>query len=108
TLHPTPGAVTEPNLDSLAGSALPAHDITDKLQLLRHPLVGSDDLVERVGYFAHDPGLVGWQSHGKIAGLHCLKRPQQLFQSKFQTRHRPRKGFDDRPLPIRMWLIFLS
>ncbi len=42
----------EAELDALAGLAFAADDLADMFELLRHPLVGGDDLVERVGDLA--------------------------------------------------------
>src|SRR5213082_478861 len=49
TLHLAPGAVRQRELDAPACLALAPDDLADALQLLRHPLVGGDNLVEGVG-----------------------------------------------------------
>ena len=57
-LHLAPGAARQAEPDALAGLALAADDLADALELLRHALVGGDDLVEGVGDLAHDADLV--------------------------------------------------
>ena len=55
-LHLAPGAVRQAELDALAGLAFAADDLADMFELLRHPLVGGDDLVEGVGDLAGEAG----------------------------------------------------
>ena len=50
------------------------------LELLRHALVGGDDLVERVGDLALDADLVARQPDGEIADAHGLQRAEQLVE----------------------------
>jgi hypothetical protein len=51
-LHLAPGAIRQSELDALAGLALAADDLADIFELLRHPLVGGDDLIEGIGDLA--------------------------------------------------------
>ena len=69
-----------PKLDALAGLALAADDLPDMLELLRHALVGGDDLVEGIGDLAGEAGLVARQPHREIADPHRLQRLKQLGQ----------------------------
>ena len=62
----------EPN--ALLGLALPADHLADPLELLRHALIGGDDLVERVGDLALDAEPVAGHAHREIADAHRLKR----------------------------------
>ena len=71
-----------PKLHALAGLALAADDLADALELLRHALVGGDDLVEGVGDLARDAGPVARQPHAKIPYLHGLQGLQQLVGVK--------------------------
>ena len=57
-------------MHALAGLALAADDLADALELLRHALVGGDDLVEGVGDLAADADLV--------AGMRTEKSPARI------------------------------
>ena len=69
-----------PNLHALAGLALAADDLADAFELLRHALVGGDDLVEGVGDLAQDTDLVAGHAHGEVAHAHGLQRVQEIMQ----------------------------
>src|ERR1700693_5179999 len=60
-------------LDALTGLAFAADDLADMFQLLRHPLVGGDNLVKGVGDLAGEPGPVHRQAHRKITEPHSLQ-----------------------------------
>ena len=74
--HLAPGAVRQAELDALAGLAFAADDLADALELLRHALVGGDDLVEGVGDLAEDADLV--------AGMRTEKSPTRMACSAFR------------------------
>ncbi len=50
------------------------------LELPRHTFVCGNDIVERVGDLAGQPGLVTGQADGEVADPHRLKRLQQLVR----------------------------
>ena len=75
---PRPAGQVEP--DALPGFSFAADDLSDALELLRHSLVGGDDLVEGIGNLALDPEMIAGHSHRKIAGAHCLQGVQQILQ----------------------------
>src|ERR1700722_4662155 len=60
--------------------ALLAHRLADTIELKRHLLVGTDDLIEGIGDLACEAGLVAGQAYRKIAIAHRLQRAQQLTQ----------------------------
>ena len=66
--------------DALLGLAFLADPLADALELLRHALVGGDDLVERVGDLAFDADAVARHANRKVANPHRLQRRQQLMQ----------------------------
>ena len=78
--HLAPGAVRQAELHALAGLAFAAHDMADALELLRHALVGGDDLVERIGDLAEQADLVAGHAHGEVAHAHRLQRIEQIVQ----------------------------
>ena len=55
-----------------------ADALADALELLRHALVGGDDLVERVGDLAVDADVIAGHAHRKVADAHRLQRLQQF------------------------------
>ena len=57
--------------------AFAADDLADARQLLRHLLVGGDDVVEAVGDLAVEPRPVAGQANREIAVGHRLQRHQQ-------------------------------
>src|SRR5579863_3971492 len=64
----------------MAGLALLAHRLADASEFERHLLVGTNDLVEGIGYLACKAGLVTGQAYRKIAIAHRLQRAQQFTQ----------------------------
>jgi hypothetical protein len=78
--HLAPGAIRQAELDALAGLALAADDMADAVELLRHALVGGDDLVEGVRDLAEDAGLAARHAYREIAHAHGLQRIQELVQ----------------------------
>src|SRR5205807_7337346 len=54
--------------------------LADMLELLRHSLIGGDDLVEGIGDLAGETDLVTRQPHREIADPHRLQRLQQDVQ----------------------------
>ena len=81
--------LTEPSISAQAPVGMPkrtrclvlpslAHDFADALELLRHLLVGCDDLVERVGDLARDAVLVALHAYGEIAAAHGLQGVEQF------------------------------
>ncbi len=75
--HLAPGSRGEAELHALARFSLAPDHQTHGLQLLRHPLVGGDDLVEGLGDFPGDAGSTPRQANGKIALAHGLERIEQ-------------------------------
>ena len=67
-------------LHALAGLALAADDLADALELLRHALVGGDDLVEGVGDLAEQADLVAGHPDREVADPHGLQRAQEIMQ----------------------------
>src|SRR4051812_9739396 len=76
--HVGPGAGGQPELHALARLALAAHHLADQLELLRHALIGGDDVVESVGELAVDAEIVAAHAHGEIAVAHGLQGEQQF------------------------------
>jgi hypothetical protein len=64
----------------MAGLAFLADHLAGTFQLACDALIGSDDLVERIGDLAADAGAVARQAHGEVAVAHSLQGPQQLLQ----------------------------
>jgi len=62
----------------LARFALPAHDVTDAFELDRDTLIGVNDVVEDVGYFAFYSGQVAGEPRGKIAAANGLQGSEQI------------------------------
>ncbi|HKT54297.1 MAG TPA: hypothetical protein VJP88_07580 [Caulobacteraceae bacterium] len=52
--------------------------MADLLELVRHPFVGGDDVVEDIRDPPGDPSLIPWQPHRKVPDAHGLKRSEQL------------------------------
>ena len=73
TLHIGPGATGQPEPDALSRLALAPDHLSDALELLRHPLVGGDDLIERIGDLAVDSEVIPGHAHRKVAATHGLK-----------------------------------
>jgi hypothetical protein len=51
--------------------------MTDVFELIRHSLIGGDDLVESIGDLSREPGLVTGESDREISQPNCLERVQQ-------------------------------
>jgi hypothetical protein len=64
----------------LPGFSLAADHLSDALQLLRHSLVGGDDLVEDVGDLAFDAQMIAGHPHREVACAHRLQRVQKILQ----------------------------
>src|SRR5262249_18731098 len=77
--HLAPGADAQPKPHPLTGLALPADGFAHALELLRHPFIGGDDLVERVGDLAGDPDLVARHPHREITDPPGLQRMHQFM-----------------------------
>jgi hypothetical protein len=56
--------------------------LADQFQLLSHPLVGGNDIVERIGDLASQLGPISREPNRKVAGAHGLKCSQQPVQIK--------------------------
>jgi hypothetical protein len=54
--------------------------LTDAFQLLRHPLIGRDDLIERIGDLSLDPEMVASHSYRKVSASHRLQRLKQFLR----------------------------
>src|SRR4051794_4132693 len=65
-------------LDALPGLAFAPDDLADLRELFRHALVGGDDVVERIGDLAGEPGAIIWQTDRKIAESNGLQRVQYV------------------------------
>ena len=50
--------------------------MADALQLLRHSLIGGDDLIECIGDLALDAEMIAGHSHRKIPASHRLQGVQ--------------------------------
>lgn len=64
-------------LDPLLGFALFADDVADSLQLIRHPRIGTDDVVERVGDLAVQPDPVLREANREVAVAHGDQRSKE-------------------------------
>ena len=84
--HLAPRAARKLEGHALAGLAFPAHHAPDMLELLRHPLIGGDDVVEGVGDLAGDAGLVAGHADGEVADPHRLKGAEKAFQLRVRGR----------------------
>ena len=84
--HVGPRARGEAELHALAGLALASHHLANQLELLRHALVGCDDLVESVGDLAVDAEIVAAHPHREVAAAHRLQGQQQ-FRAGILVRH---------------------
>ena len=69
-LHAAPGTAGGADANALLGLALAADDLPDPIELLRHPIVGGDDVVEGIGYLAPQTVPIAWQTDGEITGPH--------------------------------------
>ncbi len=78
--HVGPGAAGKTELDALPGFPLSTDDLTDTFQLLRHPLIGRDDFIERVGDLSFDPEMVAGHSYREVSASHRLERVKQLLR----------------------------
>src|SRR5262245_24205082 len=76
--HLGPGPAGEAELDAVARLALAADSGADPVELLRHALVGGDDLIEGVGDLAGDANAVAGQADGKVTHPHGGQRVEQL------------------------------
>ena len=77
-LHFAPGAArTTPNFTRWRVLPSRPDDLADLLELLGHPLVGGDDLVERIGDFAGETDFFMRQAGRKIPAPHGLQGVQQ-------------------------------
>src|SRR6266498_2590000 len=68
--HLAPGAVGEAELHALACLSFAAHDLADTFELLRHALVGGDDLVEGVGDLAQQADLTAGHAYREVPHAH--------------------------------------
>ena len=64
----------------MAGFAFAADDLADALELLRHALVGGDDIVEGIRDLAEDAVLLNSHSYGEVSAAHCAQGLQQILQ----------------------------
>ena len=78
--HVAPGAAGQAEPHALARLALAADHLADLLELLGHPLVGGDDLVEGVGDLAFDAELVAGHPDREVADPHGLQRIEQVVE----------------------------
>ncbi len=62
----------------MTGLAVLADDLPGTLQLTRQALVGRDDLVEGIGYFADEPRLIAGEPDREIPVAHRLQCPQEF------------------------------
>src|SRR5260370_41971001 len=54
--------------------------MTDALELLRHPLIGGDDLIEGVGDLSLDPEMIAGHPHREVPASHRLQRVKQFLR----------------------------
>jgi hypothetical protein len=73
-LAPCPGADAQP--EPFARPSIPSDRLADLLELLRHPLVRRDDVIERVSDLASQANFVRRQPGGKISSTHGLQSLQ--------------------------------
>ena len=65
---------------ALARAPLTPQRLPHALKLSGHPLVISNDVIERIGNLAHHADPVARQTHREVTDLHCLQRREQLSQ----------------------------
>ena len=78
--HVGPRAAGKAELDPLPGFPFAADHLTDTLELLRHALVGCDDLIECVGDLPLDSEVVTAHANREVAASHFLKGLQKVLQ----------------------------
>ena len=61
---------------ALAGPSFFADDLADTLQLIRHLLIGGNNLVKRICNFAREPRPGAWEPDGKVSVTHGLQASQ--------------------------------
>ncbi len=79
--HFAPGPVGQADAYPLAGAAFASDHLADPLELLRHALIGADDLIKGVGDLADDADAVAGHAHRKIADPHGLERPEEFGET---------------------------
>src|SRR6185503_6621117 len=88
-LHRAPGTVAALAGDAHAGLAFLADHLSRALELTAQVLVAAHQLVEGIGYFSGEPGLVGGEAHAEIAVAHRLQRAQQFLEIEVSCRRLP-------------------
>jgi hypothetical protein len=78
--HLVPCAVRDAEFYAMSRLAFAPHDLANALELLRHPFIGGDDVVEGVRNLPEDAVLLDAHSYGKVAGAHRAERLQQILQ----------------------------
>src|SRR5580698_4998567 len=78
--HLSPRRLGQVKSHALSRAALFTHHLPDAFQFLRHLLVGSHDVVERVGDFSGQPGPVTRQPHREVAVAHGLEAGEDYAQ----------------------------
>ncbi|WP_207541163.1 hypothetical protein [Sabulicella rubraurantiaca] len=91
--HLAPGAIGGGEAHTLSGPPLPADDLPDLLELLRHSLVGGDNLVEDVGDLAGETHMPSGKTGREVAGPHRLQGDQKIIQ--VQRVHGLGSGLED-------------
>ena len=80
TFHLAPGAGAGAQPKALARPSLPSNGLADLLQLLGHPLVRGNNVIESVRDLAGQANFVRRQPGGKVAAAHRLQSLQQTSQ----------------------------
>src|SRR6185437_7473685 len=93
-LHLAPGAARQAEFYAVARLAFAADDFARAFELVRHTLIGRDDLVEGVGDLADNAVVVPRHAYGEVAGAHGLERVQELVEFRGVLAVRCAVGFD--------------
>ena len=85
--HFSPSAVGKPHNHSFSCFSLASDNLTNKLKLVRHLLIGCDDFIKRIRNFALNADAISWHSNRKIATADQLQRAEEVLQITSSRRH---------------------
>ncbi len=85
-LHVPPGAQRQAEAHALLRLALAPDHLAHFLELLGHPLIGRDDLIEALGDLAGEAALMARQPHGEIADADRFQGVQQDLEGLLLSR----------------------
>ena len=70
----------KPHNDSFSCFSLASDNLTNKLKLLSHLLIGCDDFIKRIRNFALNADAIARHPNGKIATADQLQRAEEVLQ----------------------------